>query len=93
MTDFLHLWGYDPVAEEYRSWYYDSSGIIPRGTMAGTRDEKTLTMMWNSTDPAGNETVVTERSIDGSHQEWIHVVTTPDGRIILDLYGECTRHS
>src|ERR1041385_1074327 len=37
-TDFLHLMSYDPEAKAYRSWYFDASGSMPRGSMAGTWD-------------------------------------------------------
>ena len=90
-TEFLHLGNYDPAADAYRSWYFDAAGGMPRESVLGVWDENARTMTWRSTDEAGNKTVGTERCIDQDHYEWTHVVTTPGGKVVVDLVGKCTR--
>jgi len=90
-AEFLHLVTFDPEAKVYRSWYFDAAGGIPRGSVTGTWDEKATTMRWRGTDEAGNKSVGTHHFIDKDRQEWTLVVTNPNGKVVLDLTGKCTR--
>lgn len=90
-NDFLHLMSYDPEAKVYYTWYFDAGGGMPRGVTKGTWDEKTWMMTWHETDAAGNKSVGTTKVIDKDHTEWALVVTDPNGTVVLDLTGKCTR--
>lgn len=90
-TEFLHLMSYDPDAKVYRSWYFDASGAMPRGSMTGTWDAKSKTLTWTGADEAGNKTVGTHKIIDKDHTEWTMVVKTRDGKVVLDFTGKCKR--
>jgi hypothetical protein len=90
-TEFLHLVAYDPVAKAYRSWYFDAGGEMPRVQVTGTWDEKAGIMTWRGADEAGNKTVGTHKFIDKDRQAWTLVVSDPNGKVVLDLAGQCTR--
>jgi hypothetical protein len=92
-TEYLHLLTYDPVANKYRSWYFDASGEMPRGQVTGAWDEKAGTMTWRGTDEAGNRTMGTHQFIDKDRQAWTLVVRDPNGKVVLDLAGKCTRRN
>jgi hypothetical protein len=90
-NEFLHVLGYDPEAKVYRSWYFDAAGSMPRTHTTGTWDAKSRTMNWSSADDAGNKVTGTHKIIDRDHTEWTMVVTSPAGKVLLDLTGKCTR--
>lgn len=90
-NEFLSLLTFDPATKEYRTWYFDSGGGIPRGDMHGTWDERTRTMTWKSTDEFGNKTVGKTRLVDRDHHEWTVVMTDPNGKVLLDLQAKNTR--
>lgn len=90
-TEFLHLMTYDPDAKAYREWYFDAAGTMPRGSVKGTWDAKSRTITWNGTDENGNKTVTTHTIVDKDHNYWTMVVKNPDGKVVLDLSGQCTR--
>lgn len=90
-TEFLSLVSYDPATKEYRTWYFDSAGGQPRGSVRGTWDDKTRTMTWTGTDEAGNKTVGKSKIIDRDTHEWTVVTTNPDGKVVLDISAKNTR--
>lgn len=90
-TEFLSLLTYDPATKEYRTWYFDSGGGQPRGSVRGSWDDKARTMTWTGTDEAGNKTVGKSRIVDRDHHEWTVITTDPQGKVVLDLLGKNTR--
>jgi len=90
-TDFLHLMSYDPLVKVYRTWYFDASGNMPRVEMIGTWDAKSKTLTHTGTDKAGNKTISTTTIVDKDHTRWTMIVTDPDGKVVLDFTGKCTR--
>src|SRR5215207_5273144 len=90
-TEFLSLVSYDPATKGYRTWYFDSAGGQPRGSVRGTWDDATRTMTWTGTDEAGNKTVGKSRIIDRDNHDWTFVTTDPQGKVVLDLAGKNTR--
>jgi hypothetical protein len=90
-TEFLSLLSYDPATREYRTWYFDSSGGQPRGSVRGTWNAKTRTLSWTGTDEDGNKTVGKSRIIDRDTHEWTVVTTNPNGKVVLDIVGKNTR--
>jgi hypothetical protein len=90
-TEFLSLATYDPIAKVYRTWYFDSAGGMPRGSVQGTWDAKTRTMTWTGTDEGGNKSVGKTRIVDKDTHEWTVVTTNPNGKVVLDLSAKNTR--
>jgi hypothetical protein len=90
-NQFFHLMSYDPQAKAYRAWYFDASGTMPAGLSKGEWDAKTKTLKWTDRDEAGDKTVGWHKIIDKDHTEWAMSVTNPDGKVVLDLSGKCTR--
>jgi hypothetical protein len=90
-TEFFSLLTYDPDVKVYRTWYFDSGGAMPRGMVQGTWDEKTRTITWTGTDEAGNKTTGKSKFTDKDNHEWTLVVKSPDGKLLLDMSGKCTR--
>jgi hypothetical protein len=68
-TEFLSLVSYDPATKGYRTWYFDSAGGQPRGSVHGTWDHKTRTMTWTGTDEAGNRTIGKSKIVDRDTHE------------------------
>lgn len=90
-TEFASLLTYDANSKEYRHWYFDSTGSFLRGTPHGKWDDRTRTMTWTSTDEDGNKSVGKTKIIDNDTHEWTVVITSPNGKLMLDLYAKNTR--
>ena len=90
-TEFVSYAAFDPATKEYRQWYFDASGVMPRGNTRGTWDERTKTINWTGTDESGNKTISKTRYIDDDTHEWTVVTTDPKGKVVLDLHGKNTR--
>jgi hypothetical protein len=90
-TEFLSLVRYDRESKTYYTWYFDSAGGQPRGTIRGTWDNKLRTMTWTGTDESGNKTVGKTKITDRDHHEWTMVTTDPQGKVVLDIMGKNTR--
>jgi hypothetical protein len=90
-TEFISFLTYDAATKEYRNWYFDSGGSIPRGIMRGAWDPKTRTMTWTGTDEFGNKSVGKTKIVDKNTHEWTVVVTDPNGKVMLNLRAKNTR--
>ena len=90
-NEFVALVSYDPFNKVYRQYYFDSFGTMPRGLQRGTYDEKTRTFTWNETDEGGNKSVCKHKIIDKDNSEWTLVVTSAEGKVMLDMTGKCKR--
>jgi hypothetical protein len=89
--EFVNFFTYDPVTKEYRSWYFDSTGGIPRGIWKGTWDEAAKTMSWSGTDEFGNKLAGTTKFIDDDTHEGTVQTTNSQGKVVLDLTVKTTR--
>jgi hypothetical protein len=89
--EFLSLLAYDPEVKAYRNWFFDSGGAMPRGSVLGTWDAKTRTITWAGTDEAGNKVTGKTTYTDKNNQEWTLLIKSPDGKVMLDIAGKCTR--
>jgi hypothetical protein len=84
-TEFVSFLAYDPATKEFRSWYFDSAGAFPRGTLHGTWDDKNRTIHWSGSDEFGNKSVGTHKIIDKDTHEWMAVTTDKNGKVLIDL--------
>ena len=86
--EFQMLLTYDPEARNY-------PGVMmmgpSRSQITGTWDEMTKMMSFKATLPDGNKLKSTHRFIDENHADPSGVITTPDGKVILELSWKQTR--
>ncbi len=90
-TQFLSLATYDPISKEYRNWYFDSAGIMPRGTLHGAWDDAAKTITWTGEDEFGNKSRGVTKFVDEDTHEWTLVMTDPNGKVIIDVQARNTR--
>jgi hypothetical protein len=78
---------YDPKSKQYRACFINNEFTVP---LLGTWDERTRTMKWISSDvPFKHESV--HHFIDKDHVEWSMVVTSPEGKVVLELSAKQNR--
>lgn len=78
---------YDPKGKQYRACFINDEFTVP---LLGTWDEKTQTMKWRSSDVAFKHDSV-HRFIDKDNVEWTMTVTSPEGKVVLELSAKQTR--
>ena len=78
---------YDSKSKHYRACFVTEEATVP---LVGTWNEKTQTMHWKSADIAFKHEGV-NRFVDADHAEWNMTVTSPDGKVVLELAAKQTR--
>ncbi|MFM8215019.1 MAG: DUF1579 family protein [Pirellula sp.] len=78
---------YDPTAKKYRACFMNEGATVP---LLGTWDESNKTMTWKSTDIAFEHEGV-HRKINDDLVEWTMTVTSPEGKVVLDISAKQTR--
>lgn len=78
---------YDPTAKKYRACFMNEGATVP---LLGTWDESNKTMTWKSTDVAFKHEGV-HRRVSDDLVEWTMTVTSPEGKVVLDLSAKQTR--
>jgi hypothetical protein len=78
---------YDSKGKQYRACFINDEATIP---ILGTWDEKSQTMKWSSPAVAFKHDGV-HRFIDKDHVEWTMTVTSPEGKVVLELSAKQTR--
>ncbi len=78
---------YDPMAKKYRACFINEGATVP---LLGTWDESNQTMTWTSADVAFKHEGV-HRRVNADLVEWTMTVTSPEGKVVLDLSAKQTR--
>lgn len=78
---------YDPMAKKYRACFMNEGATVP---LLGTWDESNKTMTWKSTDVAFKHEGV-HRRVSDDLVEWTMTVTSPEGKVVLDLSAKQSR--
>ena len=78
---------YDSKGKQYRACFINDEFTVP---LLGTWDQKSQTMQWKSSDVAFKHDGV-HRFIDKDHVEWTMTVTSPEGKVVLELSAKQTR--
>jgi len=78
---------YDPTAKKYRACFMNEGATVP---LLGTWDESNKTMTWKSTDVAFKHEGV-HRRVNEDLVEWTMTVTSPEGKVVLDMSAKQTR--
>jgi hypothetical protein len=86
-NEFHSLLAFDPMTKNYRTWYFDSSGTMPRNPMTGEWDAKARKMSWKAVDEGGITTVGVTTVVDKDNHHWTVKVTDKDGGILAELEG------
>jgi hypothetical protein len=83
-TKSLFLWTYDPKAEKYVAWGFQSTGKSSQATGKWEPRNKTLTLAVN--DPPANATgTMTEQFLDASRIQGSLTFTGRDGKTLMDM--------
>lgn len=86
-TESHFLVTYDPTAKKYRACFINEGATVP---LWGTWDESKKTMTWKSSDIAFKHEGV-HRRVSENLVEWTMTVTSPEGKVVLDLSAKQTR--
>jgi len=78
---------YDSKGKQYRACFINDEFTVP---LLGTWDEKGKTMKWKSSDVAFKQDAI-HRFIDKDNVEWTMTVTSPEGKVALELSAKQTR--
>ena len=78
--------GRQSIFHHHGDHFVEAAGVAGPGWVAPIRSEGDSALGGGSDGP-------TEHVIDVDHYEWTHRVTTPDGEVITDIYGMCTRRA
>lgn len=89
--EFLHLQTYDPDRKEYRTWYFDSSGALPKGEESGQWNAKTKTFTFKGVPGPGLTSHFTGRIVDDDHWEWTYLIKDGSNKKFLDISAKATR--
>lgn len=81
------LFTYDSKAKQYRACFINEEFTVP---LLGQWDEIQKTMRWQSSGVAFKHDSV-HRFIDNEHSEWTMTVTSPEGKVVLELSAKQTR--
>jgi hypothetical protein len=90
MPEFQMLLTYDPDSNNYPGVTMDGPS---RGQLTGTWDEKSQTMAFSATFPDGNKFASTHRFIGKSRAEAAGTITSPDGKIVVEMSWNQTRRN
>jgi len=82
-----YLITYDPKGKQYRCCFISEEFTVP---LLGTWDENTQTMHWRSSDVAFKHDAVS-RFLDKDTVQFRMTVTSPEGKVVLDLSAKQTR--
>jgi hypothetical protein len=85
ITHFLVT--YDSKAKQYRACFINEEFTVP---LLGKWDESTRTMRWKSSDVAFKHDGV-NRYVDKDTVEWTMTITSPEGKVVLELSAKQTR--
>lgn len=78
---------YDSKAKHYRACFINEEFTVP---LLGAWDEGTQTMKWVSSEVTFKHDLV-HRFITKNHVEWTMTVTSPEGKVVLELSAKQTR--
>jgi hypothetical protein len=87
----LVLMTYDTEKKEYRQWYFDSDGGMPRGENRGHWDEASKTFTWKGTLPHGLTSTQVHRFTDNDTHRWTLVFKDRNGDVWFDLEAKVKR--
>ena len=80
---------YDAKSKQYRACFISDEYTVP---LLGTWDEKGQSMNWTSADTAFKNAVV-DRFIGKDQIVWTMTVTSPEGKVVLELSAMQTRRT
>ena len=89
-AEFLHLMTFDKSKNEYRQWYYDKDNLVPQESH-GKWDAATQTFTFTGTLGDGIRTSSQQRFVDKDHLTWTMIAKDSDGKVVLDMEGNCVR--
>lgn len=78
---------YDSQGKHYRACFINENATVP---LLGTWDAQSRTMHWKSSDVSFKHEGA-NHFIDADHAEWTMTVTSPDGKVVLELSAKQTR--
>lgn len=78
---------YDPKTKQYRSCFINEDVAVP---LMGTWDEKSQTMRWKSAE-GDYKHDSTHRHVSKDRIDWTMTVTSPEGKIVLEIDAKQTR--
>jgi hypothetical protein len=90
-VESLSLMAYDTQSNVFRSWYFDSNGVLPRGELTGQWDEATNPLTFTGSEPDDVTFTSTLRLVSPDRTEWQGVWRDKSGSIVMEMQGASTR--
>jgi hypothetical protein len=81
----LSLVGFDTRSSVFRTWFFDSSGNLPRSEITGQWDEPTQALTFKSTDPEEVTVTSTQKFVGPARIETRSVWRAKDGTILMEI--------
>jgi len=86
----LSLIAFDTRSNVFRTWFFDSSGNLPRSEFTGNWDESTQTLTFKSTDPEEVTVTSTQKFVGTERIEIQSVWRAKAGTILMEIEGTAT---
>ena len=87
----MSLMAYDTESNVFRSWYFDSSGSLPRGELTGQWDEDAKRLTFKGTEPKEVTVTSTMRFVNPDRIEWQGVWRDKSGTIVMEIEATAAR--
>lgn len=87
----LSIVGFDSRSNVFRTWFFDSSGNLPRSEFTGLWDEQTQTLTFKSIDPEDVTVTSTQKLVGSDRIETRSVWRAKDGKVLMEIEGTATR--
>jgi Protein of unknown function (DUF1579) len=82
---------YDRQTKQYRSWWFDNKGVIPRGDTTGQWDAQSESLVFRSDLGDGNIQAMKLTFTNKDRIDWMMTIRNQDGRSMMDVVGHTTR--
>lgn len=90
-VEALSLLAYDAQFDAFRSWYFDSTGNLPRGELTGQWDEEARTLTFKGTEPEEVTVTTVLRFVSPDRTELQGVWRDKTGGIVMEMEQTATR--
>jgi hypothetical protein len=82
---------YDQQTMQYRSWWFNNKGVLPRSDTTGKWDAESETILFRSDLRNGNRQTLNLVLTSKDRFDWTMIIRNQDGRLMMDVVGHTTR--
>jgi hypothetical protein len=82
---------YDQQTAQYRAWWFNNKGVIPRSDTTGGWDAGSESLVFRSDLGNGNRQTLQLTFTNKDRFDWTMIIRNQDGRLMMDVAGHTTR--